>query len=274
MSIIINLRFVLYNAKQNSLPLVLNDEGVMNKGQAICLSNMGTYLVFFIIIFALLAYIIYLHVQLTKKNLFIDSAIKRLYGADKTWSNDEMMSFLHEIRKVHHYGTMFNDKLFEEKPLDFLLENEKDSKIFIHYTREEEVARNIIKKGFMFADSFYKTALPVNRDRLDLLMKHNSRKSFGDYLIILNLGNKIADRYTQEIEKNMIRGISLENLLTETQPTKNENGDLIYLLPNRFVKGYINHQTGEIIRNPEYDPNYDSSAFIKNLEFFRTRQLN
>lgn len=235
---------------------------------------MEIYLVFFIIIIALLGYIIYLHIQLTKKNLFIDSTVKRLYGAEKTWSTDEMMSFLNEIRKVHHYKSLFNDKLFVEEPLNFLLENEKDSKIYIHYTKEENVARNILKDGFLFVDSFYKTALSVTQDRLDLLMKHNSRKSFGDYLIVLCLGNKIADRYSSEIEKNRLKGVALENILTEEPPSKNENSDMVYLLPNRFVKGYINHPTGEIVNNPEYNPNYDSSVFMKNIELFRIRQMN
>jgi len=233
---------------------------------------MEIYLLFFVIIIALLAYIVYLHLQLSKKNLFIDSTVRRLYGAEKSWSTEEMMSFLNEIRKVHHYRELFNDRLFEEQPLNFLLENEKDTKIFIHYTREEDVARNILKNGFLFVDSFYKTALSVTGDRLDLLMKHNSRKSFGDYLIILCLGNKITGYYSAEIEKNRLRGVAVENVLTEKPPVKNENSDQVYLLPNRFVKGFINHQTGEMVSNPEYDPNYDSENFRKNLEIFRARQ--
>jgi hypothetical protein len=235
---------------------------------------MEFYLVYIIIIAALLIYIIYLHIQLTKKNLFIDSAVKRLYGAGKTWSNDELMSFLNEIRKVQHYKALFNDKLFEEEPLKFLLGNEADSKIFIHYTREEYVARNIIKSGFLFVDSFYKTALSVNQDRLDLLMKHNSRKSFGEYMIVLCVGIKIANRYSAEIEKRGLRGIALENILTEESPSKNENSDMVYLLPNKFVKGYINHQTGEIVKNPEYASGYDSPNFIKNLELFQAKPIN
>lgn len=235
---------------------------------------MEFYLVFLIIIAALLAYIIYLHIQLTKKNLFIDSTVKRLYGSEKTWTTRELMSFLSEIRKVQHYKTLFNDKLFEEKPLNFLLENERASKIYIHYTREEYIARNIIKSGFLFVDSFYKTALPVTQDRLDLLMKHNSRKSFGDYMMVICLGNKIADRYSSEIEKKSLKGISLENVLTDEPASKNENADMVYLLPNKFVKGFINHQTGEIMANPEFDPNYDSPGFMKNLQSFITMQMN
>jgi len=229
-------------------------------------------LLLIILIALLLGYIIYLHVQLAKKNIFIESTVKRLSGIEKSWSAEEMNRFLHEIRKVHHYSSFFNDKLFEEKPLNFLLENKKDSRIYIHYTKEENVARSIINEGFRYADSFYKTALPVTSDRLDLLIKHNNRKSFGDYLMILCLSDKIVDYYSAELDKYGLNGISVENILTETGSSRNENGDIVYLLPNRFVKGFINHQTGEIAGNPAFDPSYDSPAFSRNIDLLKKQK--
>ncbi|MGA1977686.1 MAG: hypothetical protein ABSG89_07495 [Bacteroidales bacterium] len=219
-----------------------------------------------VVIVLLLGYIIYLNIKLAKKTLFIESTVRRLSGIEKNWSTDEMMKFLQEIRKISHYSSFFTDKLFDEQPLGFLLEDEMNSKIFIHYTREEEDAMNIIREGFRFADSFYKTALPVTHDRLDLLMKHNSRKSFGDYLIILSISEKIFSLYSSEIDKFGLKGFSVENILTEVPPYYNENGDLIYLLPNKFVKGMINHKTGEIISNPEYNPMYNSPLFGRNID--------
>jgi hypothetical protein len=219
-----------------------------------------------VFIVALLGYIIFLHIQLIKKNLFIESTVKRLSGIEKNRSAEEMMQFLQEIRKASHYNSFFTDKLFEEKPLGFLLENEKDSRIYIHYTKSENDARNIIREGFMFEDSFYKTALPVSKDKLDLMIKHNGRKSFGDYLIVLTFSDKIFDHYSAEIEKKGIKGCSVENVLTEKLPFKNENADMVYQLSNRFVKGFINHQTGEITRNPDFNPAYDSPLFEKNLD--------
>lgn len=235
---------------------------------------MGSYLVFLILIVVLAGYIIYLHIQLVKKNLFIESTIKRLYGSEQSWTTGELMSFFTEVRKVEHYRALFNDKLFEEKPLAFLLGNEKNSRIYIHYTREESVADSILKTGFIFVDSFYKTAQPVSQDRLDLLMKHNSRKSFGNYLMIICIGNSIAERYLAEIDRNRLKNVNLENLLTDVPPAKNDNGDMTYILPNRFVKGYINHQTGEIVSNSEFDPEYESPNFMKNLQSFRAIQMN
>jgi hypothetical protein len=231
---------------------------------------MATEILIVIFIAMMLTYIVYLHIQLAKKNIFIESTIKRLTGIEKGWSPEEMIKFLYEIRKTRQYSSFFADRLFEEQPLHFLLENEKDSKIYIHYTKEEGDARNIIREGFRYVDSFYKTAMSVTDDKLDLLIKHNSRKSFGDYLVILCMSDKIFDHYSARLEINGLKSFAVENVLTESPPYKNENADLVYLLPNRFVKGYINYQTGEITGNPDYNPSYDSPLFEKNLELLKT----
>jgi hypothetical protein len=235
---------------------------------------MALDIILIVIIIMLLIYIVILSINLEKKDLFIQSALQKLAGMEKTWSTEEMMKFLHEIRSLRHYSSFLTDKLFEEKPLGFLLENEKNSKIFIHYTKEESDARNILKEGFRFADSFYKTALPVSHDRLDLLIKHNGRKSFGDYLVIICLSEKIYSHYTSELDRNGLKGFAVENVLTEITPYRNENSDLTYLLSKRFVKGYINHLTGEIVANPDFNPLYDSLTFSSNIDMLKTTPLN
>jgi hypothetical protein len=227
---------------------------------------MATEFIIVVFIVLLLGYIIYLHIQLAKRNLYIESTINRLSEIEKNLSPEQMRQFLNEIRKTQRYSSFFTEKLFEEKPLHFLLGDAGDSRIFIHYTKEQVDADNIIKEGFRFADSFYKTALSVSRDRLDLLVKHNSRKSFGDYLIILCISDKIFNRYADLLEKHGLKTFAVENVLTEISPCRNENSDLIYLLPNKFVKGYINHQSGEITVNPEYNPVFDSPVFENNLQ--------
>ncbi len=233
---------------------------------------MNLEILLIILIILLLGYVIYLNILLTKKNIFIESTIKRLSGIEKSWSAEEMNRFMQEIRKVQNYGSFFNDRLFDEKPLKFLLENKKDTKVYIHYTKYEDVANKILNDGFLYADSFYKTALPVSNDKLDLLIKHNNRKSFGNYLMIICLSDKIVDHYSAELDKNGLNGIAVENIMTETDTSLNENGDIVYLLPNKFIKGFINHQTGEVTVNPSFDPTYDSPLFIKNLELLKKQK--
>lgn len=231
----------------------------------------ATEVLIVVVIVMLLGYIIYLHIQLVKKNLFIESTVRRLSGIEKIRSTEEMIKFLQEMKLTGQYNSFFTDRLFEEKTMGFLLENEKDSRIFMHYTKNENDARNILKEGFKFADSFYKTALPVTRDKLDLLIKHNGRKSFGDYIVVISFDRYIFNHYSALLKKNGFEDYSVENVLTEKPPFLNENSDMVYLLSNRFVKGYINHQNGEITRNQEFNSSYNSPVFEKNLGLLRSR---
>jgi hypothetical protein len=230
------------------------------------------FLIFLVII--LLAYIVFLHIQLTKKNIFIESTVKRLSDSEKKWSKNEIMNFLQEIQKFKYYRSFFNEKLFEDKNLEFFFENEKDQKIYFHYTKDEADAKSILSNGFRFVDSFYKTAMPVTSDKLDLIIKHNNKKYFGNYLIIIAISNKIVDYYSSWLEKAESRNYFIENILTETPPYRDDNSDLVYLLPSSFVKGYINHKTGEIVKNPVFNPSYDSPYFKKNIESLKPGEIH
>ena len=218
-----------------------------------------------VLIVGLLAYIIYLQIQLSKKNVFIETTVKRLSGIEKTRSMEEMMELLREIGKAGLYQPLTPDKFLEESTTNFILENDDKLNIYMHYTRDEADARNILKVGFRFANSFYKTALPVTRDKLDMVIKHNSQKYYGQYLIIISISSEIVKRFTSDIKRAGLKNVSFENILTEEAPRRNENYEPVYLLPRQFVKGYINHHTGEITKNPDFDPTYSSPAFEKNL---------
>ena len=231
---------------------------------------MAILIVLIIAIIALLVYVIFLHTQLSKKNVFIKTTVKRLSGIEKNRSIEEMMSFLQEIHDLKQYSSFFKDKLLDESSLKFILDNGKNMRSYIHYTKDEVNARSILQKGFNFADSFYKTALPVSKDRLDLKMKHHSRKLFGEYIIVICISNDVANYYSYELEKASIKNYSFENILTETLPVKNDNYDLVYQLSSQFIKGYINHRTGEIVKNPGFDPFYNSANFLRNIDLLKS----
>lgn len=232
---------------------------------------MATQIVLIIFIIALLGYIVFLHIQLTKKNIFIESTVKRISGIEKSRSLEEMMAFLQEIQKQVQPSSLFSDRLLDEKTISFIFENDKDLKIYIHYTKEESDAGSIIHDGFRFADSFYKTALPVSRDKLDLVIKHNSRKFFGEYLIVISISNDVFNFYSLELEKAGIRNYSFENILTNLPPSRNDNSDLMYQLSPQFIKGYINLRTDVIVRNQDFDPWYNSEDFMRNIDLLKTK---
>lgn len=231
---------------------------------------MAIQIVLIIIILALFGYVIFLHIQLSKRNIFIETTIRRLSGIEKNRSVEEMMSFLQEIQELKQFSSTFTDKLLDDSTLKFILENGKNTKSYIHYTQNETDALSIIKNGFQFVDSFYKTALPVSKDKLDLKIKHNSRKFFGDYIIVICISNDVANFYSYELGKAAIPDFSFENILTETPPVKNDNSDLVYQLSSQFIKGYVNHRTGAIVKNPAFDPLYNSPNFLKNIELMKS----
>lgn len=227
---------------------------------------MTTQIVLVILIIALIIYSIILQIRLTRKNIFIETTVKRLSGIEKTGNLEEMMTFLSELQKQSQYSSYFADKLLDKETTDFIFENDKELHIYMHYTLEEGSAKSIIQNGFRFADSFYKTALNITKDKLDLKIKHDSRKYYGDYLIIICISNDIVNLYTMELQKAGITSVSIENILTEVPISKNDNSDLVYQLSPKFVKGYLNYRTGEIVRNPSFDPSFNSPEFLKNIE--------
>jgi hypothetical protein len=221
------------------------------------------------LIVVLLGYIIFLNIQLSKKNIFIESTFRRLSGIENNRSIEEMRAFLLEIQKIRWYNTFFRDKFLDQSSINFILENDEDLKIYIHYTREEADAKSILKDGFKFADSFYKTALPVSKDILDMKIKHNSRKLFGEFIIIICISKDTINFYSAELNKAGIKNHSFENILTEVTLPANDNSDSFYQLASPFIKGYIFSKTGEIVKNPGFDPYFNSPAFLKNIELLK-----
>jgi len=234
-----------------------------------------THTILLVVIILLSGYIIYLHLQLVRKNLLIESIARKVSGLERSLKPDELKKFISELHNFNIRTSIIDDKLFEDKLLNFILDNEANKRTYIHYTMDEQVALNILSEGFKFVDSFYKTALPVSNDRLDLLIKHNNKKFYGDYIIVICIANEIVRLYSDEIEMAGIKNYSFENILTESPPFKNENAEITYLLPSQYIKGYINYRTGEVITNPVYNPSFSSPGFSQNINRIKgAGQLN
>jgi hypothetical protein len=184
---------------------------------------------------------------------------------------DKMREFLLEIQKIKWFTSLYKDRFLDDSMIDFILENDKDLKTYLHYTREEADAKSILQDGFKFANSFYKTALPVSNDILDMKIKHKSRKLFGDFIIIICISNDIVNSYSTELKKAGIRNYSFEHILTKTTPASDDNSETGYQLASQFIKGYIQRSTGEIIRNQGFDPYYNSLLFMKNIELLKNK---
>jgi hypothetical protein len=230
-------------------------------------NTMNYILLIFIVLLA--AYIIFLHVQLVRKNFLIESIVRKISGIENELSGNEINRFIKELHNFNVRTLLLDDKLFEENVLDFVFSTVKDSRTYIHYTMDEEIAGKIMNEGFRFVESFYKTALPISNDKLDLMIKHNNKKYYGDFIIVICISDDIVRHYSAELENSGIKEYSFENVITEYQPEKNENSDNVYLLSAHFIKGYINYRSGKIVVNPSFNPGFLSPEFSSNIARLR-----
>ncbi len=219
----------------------------------------------YIIIFVLFIYIAFLHYQLNRKNIFIESLVEKYSRSEKDWSKESLAEILKKLQGGTPEVAVKPSKLFEEEVLKFITGDETKCNSFIHYTKEKEIAEKIISGGFKFVDTFYKTAEPITNDKLDLIYKHYLHKHYGNYVVILSISKQVYNHYLNEISK-IKKVVNVEQVLSEKSPLLNENLDEVYMLPKQYVKGYINAESGEIFNNPEFNPNFDSPSFKKNLD--------
>jgi len=207
----------------------------------------------------------YLYLQLKKKDNYIQLIFNKLHIQDPEIKKEELSNILSKLQIVELTKIVTKDKFFNDNILNYIFIDTKDKKLFLHYTQEKTIADKVLKEGFQFRYSFYKTAYKITLDRLDLIYKHSRSKYFGKNVLILSISTKIYNYYTEELKKISPPEAFVEQILTEVLPFHDENNDVVYALSNKFVKGYFNYETGEMTDNPEFNPNYDSDIFKKNL---------
>jgi hypothetical protein len=218
------------------------------------------------VIFLLLLYIAYLQYQLNKKKAFIASFLKKMIHLEKLGSKEEIKRIIRKLIESDFSFLLPKDKILDEDIVNYIFEEEDDAVIFIHYTRDEDVSDKILKEGFKFRNSFYKTAESVFRDKVDFLYKHSRHKQFGKYTVIITISKKVYDHYNSIISQSGKADVLIEQILTEKEPEMDENHEPVYTLPKQFIKGYINYEKGEIIQNPDFNYHYDSDKFKKNIQ--------
>ncbi len=220
----------------------------------------------FLIIVLLFAYIIYLQLQLSKKNFLIRSYLDQFGKQKSKLAKTDIIRFLENLKNPGYSGVVTKDKLLDNKFSNFLFENDTEIKLFLHYTAKENVAKTIIKEGFKFVNSFYKTAEYIYNDELYLIHRHHEHKQYGDYVIVICISKDKYNSYSEELARLRAKNIAVEQILTESPPIIDENSDEVYILPNQFIKGYFNYIEGTIVENPDFDINYHSETFNKNLK--------
>jgi hypothetical protein len=173
----------------------------------------------------------------------------------------KFMSFVGEIETISFEG----DQFLREHIQKFIFEHERDSFIFLHYTPEKSSAESIMKSGFRFNVAFDKTTVGIQNDPTVVNYNHILRKPFGKYVVVICISKNIYLKYNDLITKSSDKYSKVEEVLTEIPPVEDEFSEKTHTLHHKFIKGYIDYTNGQVVMNPEYDNNYDSEIFIKNI---------
>ncbi|MBI9052688.1 MAG: hypothetical protein JEY96_02655 [Bacteroidales bacterium] len=223
----------------------------------------------FLLIIALFVYIIYLHFTLAKKNILLKTCFEKIEKNSSKLDKKDIIQFLENIKNPDYKKSVTKDRILDKKINNFIFEDESEIKLFLHYTPSKKIVDKIIKEGFMFTNSFYKTAEYIYNDELYLVQRHHEHKQFGDYVIVICISKKIFNIYSDKLNEYNLADITVEQILTESNPIVDDNNDLIYTLPQQFIKGYFNFREGTIVKNKSFDFNYNSKLFDKNLDKYK-----
>lgn len=162
-----------------------------------------------------------------------------------------------------------DDGILNEKLLRFLVYHEKGVTNYIHRTTRADVAKKIIQEGFHFTDSFYKTTDEVVNNPNYLRFWLRARSYYGKYIIVLSLSKDIVRYYINELKKQLLARVEVYQVLTVNEPYLDDEENEVYTIPNQYIKGYFNAETGEKVLNEDYDPFYDPPNFKKNIQRFK-----
>lgn len=170
--------------------------------------------------------------------------------------------------KHKHKNFAVEDYFLSENIRNFLFDDENDVRIFLHYTAQESTAKKIIKNGLLYTYAFDKTATPVKNNNVDLNYIHYVRKQFGDFVVVIGISKTLYNKYIKLINDMDANILRVEEVLCEQTIRKNDEGEWMFTLSNKFIKGYCNYRTGEIVKNPNYTPDYDTGKFLENIKMF------
>jgi hypothetical protein len=148
--------------------------------------------------------------------------------------------------------------------LAVILNDYKDCYVFLHNTREEEVAVKILNEGFIFENQ-----LPHSTDRvnpgepIEITYFLFQRKDYGTHTIIIAIPKVIYEFY---LEYSLVFEIGIEEVLSISKPYVSDNDEMVYTISPKHIPGYFNTKTGDLIRNKNYDPSYNTWLSIPDKE--------
>lgn len=149
--------------------------------------------------------------------------------------------------------------------LSGILTEFQDCCLFLHNTREREIAEKIMNEGFLFESQLPHSTDRVNpSEHIEINYFFIQRKDYGSYTIVIAIPKTIYSIYSAASEKEET---GIEEVITLTGPYTGENDEPVYRLSPKHILGYFNSVNGEFIRNRNWDPGYNN---LSSAQYNRT----
>ncbi len=142
-----------------------------------------------------------------------------------------------------------------EKLEEFLFEDAENVVLYTHRTKSDLIASRIMRNGFYYCDLFQKTTDPLVDDPVHFRYWQALRKNYGDFVVVIGIDLELRLNCLNYLNNKGLQDMEVEQLLSRhTYNSKNQED--YFLLPVQYIKGYYNYVTGEIVKNPLYNPTY------------------
>jgi hypothetical protein len=148
-----------------------------------------------------------------------------------------------------------------EKTTGFINSKLKDCNVYIHFTREKLIANRILKEGFKYSDSFYKTTQEIVDNSVDLTYKLQIYRPYGNYLIVICIPKSLFEISKDYIKSNPQFSF-IDNIISEF----NSNENLEYTITPEFVLGFIDLEKNLIFENESFLKGFSHNKFISKMK--------
>ena len=144
-----------------------------------------------------------------------------------------------------------------------LLSQDKSNIILLHNTNTLSRAKAILKHGFRYESQLTYSTDRINpSDPVEINYFLVERKEYGDYTIIIEISKKVINKYTDLAEAT---GKTIEEILSIDEPVMSDNDEYIFTISHYYIKGIFNNKTGEVLLNSVFDPDFESTLYLDNI---------
>jgi hypothetical protein len=148
------------------------------------------------------------------------------------------------------------------------LKNFRNCFFFLHNTRDLAVVENIMKDGFIFENQLVHSTDRVNpNEPVEITYFLFQRKDYGPFTVVISIPKITYENYSAA---SVRQEVTIEEIITITDPVLSDNDELIFTLSPGHILGYFNNLTREFFQNRNWDPFFNNCQ----SQFYRKRFAN